>query len=347
MHRGMLICGALSRHRGIAALGDPPHNLLYPLRGATLSDRSIIQCCVEQVWVKHSGLPTNLLDIPDLKVDFLHLARDLRIFFESVCHQPPQFVSPGTTLLVEDSQKLTSVCPANLLDAISDLFLGDILLDFPENTGVRSFRFPPLLIDTIDFGVRTILCVAISESFLLNDGELFDSNRKGEMTLPDATQALLHSISMSPEDVHSMFTKIDTNLRGYITFVDIFKTHQSSIAMVLRNGLSSSPRNVGCSPSGAGRTDGTEQSSVKSRGEWCGPGVVGIGGLGKGRGDWSGAGEGGIGSLDVEGDVASKVLRQRLMRGLLAALFYAVPSGRSGSLGSRVNPSRQQGYRGG
>nr|CAD7408006.1 unnamed protein product [Timema cristinae] len=147
---------------------------------------------------------------------------------------------------------------------------------------------------------------------------LFDSNRKGEMTLPDATQALLHSISMSPEDVHSMFTKIDTNLRGYITFVDIFK--------VLRNGLSSFPRNVGCSPSGAGRTDGTEQSSVKSRGEWCGPGDSGNRRLGEG---------------------SRKVLRQRLMRGLLAALFYAVPSGRSGSLGSRVNPSRQQGYRGG
>nr|CAD7458770.1 unnamed protein product [Timema tahoe] len=69
-------------------------------------------------------------------VDFLHLAHDLRIFFESVCHQSPQFVSPGTTLLVEDNQKLTSVCPTNLLDAISDRFLGDTLLDFPENVGV-------------------------------------------------------------------------------------------------------------------------------------------------------------------------------------------------------------------
>nr|CAD7259769.1 unnamed protein product [Timema shepardi] len=128
----------------------------------------------------------SLLDVPDLKVDFLHLAQDLRIFFERVCHQPPKFVSPGTTLLVEDNQKLTSVCPANLLYAISDLFLGDIFLDFPENvsvglafistdhqcTGVHSFRFPPLFIDIIDFGVKAILCVAISESIMLNDGEV-------------------------------------------------------------------------------------------------------------------------------------------------------------------------------
>nr|CAD7594950.1 unnamed protein product [Timema genevievae] len=119
IHRGTLVCGALSRHRGITALGDPPHNFLYSLRGATLSDWSIVECCAEQV-----------------QVDFLHLAHDLRIFFESVCHQSPQFVSPGTTLLVEDNQKLTSVCPTNLLDAISDRFLGDTLLDFPENVGV-------------------------------------------------------------------------------------------------------------------------------------------------------------------------------------------------------------------
>nr|CAD7570621.1 unnamed protein product [Timema californicum] len=77
-----------------------------------------------------------LLDVPDLKVDFLHLAKDIRIFFESFCHQPWQFVSPGTTLLVEGNRKLSSVCPANLLDAISDLFLEDILLDFPENVSI-------------------------------------------------------------------------------------------------------------------------------------------------------------------------------------------------------------------
>nr|CAD7204179.1 unnamed protein product [Timema douglasi] len=155
---------------------------------------------------------------------------------------------------------------------------------------------------------------------LLNRKPLFDSNRKGEMTLPDATQALLHSTSMSPEDVHSMFTKIDTNLRGYITF------EVREVAGVGRSGVWLGPAKEVVAL-GAGRIGGTKQSSVKSRGEW-----------------W-GAGEGGIESLDVglkhntlplvdtrlfpEGDVASKVLRQRLMHGLLAALLF----GPVGSLG--------------
>nr|CAD7260241.1 unnamed protein product [Timema shepardi] len=39
-------------------------------------------------------------------------------------------------------------------------------------TRVHSFRFTPLLIDIINFGVRVILCVAISEPFQLNDGEV-------------------------------------------------------------------------------------------------------------------------------------------------------------------------------
>nr|CAD7414920.1 unnamed protein product [Timema poppensis] len=111
------------------------------------------------------------------------------------------------------------------------------------------------------------------------------------MTLPDATQALLHSTSMSPEDVHSMFTKIDTNLRGYITF------EVREVAGVGRSGVWLGPakESVGCNPWGAGRIGGTKQSSVKSR----------------------------------EGGVASKVLRQRLMHGLLAALLF----GPVGSLG--------------
>nr|CAD7457707.1 unnamed protein product [Timema tahoe] len=67
-------------------------------------------------------------------------------------------------------------------------------------------------------GVLAISRVSNASEMLQLAFELFDSNRKGELTLPDATQALLHSTSMSPEDVHSMFTKIDTNLRGYITF---------------------------------------------------------------------------------------------------------------------------------
>nr|CAD7257313.1 unnamed protein product [Timema shepardi] len=92
--------------------------------------------CSITFFASFDSLPLRLLDVPDLKVDFLHLAKDIRIFFESFCHQPWQFVSPGTTLLVEGNRKLSSVCPANLLDAISDLFLEDILLDFPENVSI-------------------------------------------------------------------------------------------------------------------------------------------------------------------------------------------------------------------
>nr|CAD7394823.1 unnamed protein product [Timema cristinae] len=115
----------------------------------------------------------SLLDNPNLKVEFLHLAQDLRIFFESACHQLPQFVSPGTTLLVEDNQKLTSELGLPQVSLCAETpsshrAFSVFAFFVSAETGIRSFRFPPLLIDIINFSVIAILCVAISESFLLN-----------------------------------------------------------------------------------------------------------------------------------------------------------------------------------
>nr|CAD7397905.1 unnamed protein product [Timema poppensis] len=178
------------------ARGDAEHNIRAKLPDTSLTPEK------QRFSLMSDHLEHGRNIVKEFPVSFC-LELNLRIF-ESVCHQPPQFVSPGT----------------NLLDSISDLFLGDILLDFPENvsigfafistdhhcsvfpkfvcvlrlrrvialfffllllffaffvsaeTGVRSFRLSLLLIDIIDFGVRAILRVAISESFLFNDGEV-------------------------------------------------------------------------------------------------------------------------------------------------------------------------------